>query len=95
MKSTISQLIKIIATTFILVALGLESWNIYLHSHNSSLPDNFSSALWIGHIALIAHGIEGLIAASKAGRKGKNPLVYGIYTFFVGFPALQELAHDS
>lgn len=95
MKSRISQLIKIFATVLILVALGLESWNIYLHGHNSSVPDNFSTALWLGHIALIAHGIEGLIAASKAGSKGKNPFIYGIYTFFVGFPGLQELANDS
>ena len=95
MKSRISQLIKILATVFILVALGLETWNIYLHKHNSSIPDNLGAALWLGHIALIAHGIEGLIAALKASSKGKNPFMYGIYTFFVGFPGLQELANDS
>ena len=95
MKSQISKLIKIVATVFILVSLVLEAWNIYLHGHNSSIPDNFSFTFWLGHIALIAHGIEGLIAASKAGKKGKNPLFYGLYTFFVGFPGLQELTNDS
>ena len=95
MKSKISPLIKILATVLILVALGLEIWNIYLHGHNSSIPDNFSPVLWVGHILLIAHGIEGLIAASKAPGRDKNPFTYGIYTFFVGFPGLQELTNDS
>jgi len=94
MNSQTSQVIKILATALILVSLGLEGWNMYLHGHNSSIPDKFSSALWVGHLALIAHSIEGLIAASKAGKRGKNPFFYGLYTFFVGFPGLQELTND-
>ncbi len=58
---------------------------------DASLPDRLYPVLWLGSIALIVHGIEGLIAAFQANACHKNFLTYGIYTFFVGFVGLLEL----
>ena len=91
MKQKTSILIKTTSTILITGALGLVLWNIYLHLQNTSLPTQLNSVFWIGIIALIAHAIEGLIAAFSANSRQKNPFTYGIYTFFVGFVGLQEL----
>ena len=94
MKSQINKSIKIISTFVITGALALELWNLYLHLHSKSLPDNLNSLFWLGSVILISHVVEGLIASSKASSQDKNPLTYGIYTFFVGFVGLQELADN-
>jgi len=92
MNPLIRKSIKIISTVAITGAIALEGWNLYLYLQGKSLPSNLSSLFWLGTIALIAHGIEGIIAASKARSQAKNPLSYGVYTFFVGFVGLQELS---
>ncbi len=94
MKPQIKKSIKIISTVVIAGALGLEFWNLYLYLHSKSLPDNLNTLFWLGSVILISHVVEGLIAASKASSQDKNPLTYGIYTFFVGFVGLQELADN-
>ncbi len=91
MKQKLFYLIKIASTILITFALGLEFWNIYLHITNNALPTQLNPILWLGSIALIAHVVEGIIAALNANSRDKNPIAYGIYTFFVGFVALQEL----
>lgn len=91
MKQQIFNLIKITSTILITSALGLEFWNLYLHLQNNSLPTNLNSVFWLGSFALIAHMIEGVIAALNANSHNKNPFTYGIYTFFVGFVGLKEL----
>jgi hypothetical protein len=90
---TVAKSIKIASILAMTGALGLSGWNLSLHLQGKSLPPNLSSLFWLASVALIAHGIEGLIAASKARDHHKNPLIYGIYTFFVGFVGLQELAN--
>ena len=94
MKPQIKKSIKIISTFVITGTLGLECWNLYLHLHSKSLPDNLNSLFWLGSVILTSHVVEGLIAASKANSQDKNPFTYGIYTFFVGFVGLQELADN-
>lgn len=94
MKSQIRKSIKIIATMVIVAALGLVGWNLYLHLQGESLPTNLNSLFWLGSFVLSAHAIEGIIAATKATAKAKNPWQYGIYTFFVGFIGLQELSEN-
>ncbi|MEM8677556.1 MAG: DUF4499 domain-containing protein [Cyanobacteria bacterium P01_G01_bin.67] len=94
MQSKLNQLIKIISTIVITGSLGLECWNFYLYFQGESLPDNLNSLFWVGSIILIVHLIEALIAAIKASSYQKNPLSYGLYTFFVGFVSLQELLND-
>lgn len=72
-------------------ALGLEIWQIYLLLNEASLPNQLNSLFYLASIALIAHGIEGLIAAFKAKTYDRDFISYGIYTFFVGFVGLLEL----
>ena len=95
MNLQIKKSSKIISIFVIVGALGLEFWNLYLHLHSKSLPDNLNSLFWLGSVILISHVVEGLIAASKASSQDKDPLAYGIYTFFVGFVGLQELANSQ
>ena len=95
MKHKLFLLIKVTSTILITGALGLESWNIYLHLTNGSLSTQLHPVLWLGNLALVVHGIEGIIAAFNANTRHENPLNYGIYTFFVGFVGLQELFAKS
>lgn len=92
MNPNTAKLIKITSITLITGALGLELWNIYLLSNNAVLPANIKPLFWLGSVALIAHAVEGFIAAFQARDRGKNPITYGIYTFFVGFVGLKELS---
>ncbi|MEN9568732.1 MAG: hypothetical protein RLZZ69_3930 [Cyanobacteriota bacterium] len=94
MSSIVIRLIKIASILVITIALGLSGWNLVLHLQGQSLPPNLTSLFWLGSVALVAHGVEGVIAGFKARSHNKNPLLYGIYTFFVGFVGLQELAKD-
>ena len=91
MNSTTAKSIKIVSTLAMTGALGLEAANLYLHLQDRSLPPRLNALFWLGSIALVAHAVEGLVAAYKARSQDKNPLRYGIYTFFVGFIGLQEL----
>ena len=86
-----SRLIKTISIISITAALGLEIWNIYLHFNHEILPKKLNPIFWLGTVALIAHGVEGFIAAFNASSRDRNPFNYGIYTFFVGYIGLQEL----
>ena len=95
MNSKTAKLIKATSITLITGALGLELWNVYLLSNNAVLPDNVKPFFWLGSIALVAHGVEGFIAAFKARDRNLNPITYGIYTFFVGFVGLQELSKQE
>jgi len=91
MNPTIAKSIKIVSTLAMTGALGLEAANLYLRLQDRSLPPNLNALVWLASVALAAHGVEGIIAALKARSHHKNPLSYGIYTFFVGFVGLQEL----
>lgn len=94
MNPTLAKLIKIASILAMNGALGLLGWNSWLHLQGESLPPDLTWLFWLGSVALFAHGVEGLIAAAKARTYDKNPLRYGIYTFFVGFVGLQELTKD-
>ena len=94
MKPQISNSIKAVSIIAISAAITLKGWNLYLHLQNKSLPDSLAPVLWLATVALIVHSIQGAIAAFKASSQGKNPLTYGIYTFFVGTIGLKELSND-
>lgn len=91
MKQQIFTGIKYLSTILITGAIGLELWRLYLIFHNDPIPSFMYPMLWLGRFALVAHLIEGIIAAIYAPRKQKYPLSYGTYTFFVGTIALSEL----
>ena len=95
MKQNLFELIKIASTILITSALGLEIWYLSLKFTGSLLPNQLHPVLWLGSLALVAHFIEGVIAAFQAKTQGKLPLNYGIYTFFVGFVGLWELRETS
>lgn len=92
MKLQITKIIKLVSTIAIIGALGLTLTNIYLQLQDKSLPDNLNGLLWLAAIALIAHLIEGAIAMVKIDSGDRNPLAFGIYTFFVGYVGLKELS---
>ncbi|MGK7918113.1 MAG: hypothetical protein AB4038_21680 [Prochloraceae cyanobacterium] len=90
-KEKFFTLIKFISTILITTAIGLESWNIYSQLTYHQIPNIINPILWLGRLILIAHLIEGIIAAFSAPSKGEIPLKYGTYTFFVGTVGLFEL----
>jgi hypothetical protein len=76
--------VKLLSIILISAFPALELW----HRLVSPLP------WWLlGFIrfAVMAHGIEALVAAYFAPRKNRQPLNYAIYTFLVGTVALAEL----
>ncbi|WP_416668061.1 hypothetical protein [Egbenema bharatensis] len=83
--------IKRISIVLITGAILLELWHLYAGFTLRSIPAFLAPLLWIGRFALIAHLIEGIIAAIYAPGKQKSPLLYGTYTFFVGTIGLVEL----
>ncbi|ACB52342.1 conserved hypothetical protein [Crocosphaera subtropica ATCC 51142] len=87
----IKTLIKILSTGLMTGAIIWELVNIYGTLNNWQLPSHLNWIFWIDRIALISHSIEGIIAAYYAKLQDKNPLQYGIYTFFVGTVGLLEL----
>lgn len=95
MNSTVAKFIKIASILVITGALGLLGWNLFLHLHGTSLPPNLISLFRLGSFILVAHVIEGAIAAFKAPTYNQKPLLWGVYTFFVGFVGLQELINQE
>ena len=91
MMQKLFYLIKILSTTLITCAIALEIWYVSLLLRGLALPNGLDKVLWVGSFALVAHLIEGAIAAFQAKAHHKNPLTYSIYTFFVGFVGLWEL----
>ncbi|MEL6496136.1 MAG: hypothetical protein AAFQ41_13595 [Cyanobacteria bacterium J06623_7] len=91
MNQAVAKSIKVISSLAMTGALGLSGWNLYLHLQGQTLPTKFTALFWLASAALVAHGVEGLIAAVKVRGSDRHPFVYGVYTFFVGFVGLQEL----
>jgi hypothetical protein len=91
MKQQIFTGIKYLSTILITGAIGLELWHLYTVFSDRSFSAWLHPMLWLGRFALVAHLIEGVIAAIYAPRKQKSPLSYGTYTFFVGTIGLSEL----
>ncbi|MEH2071137.1 MAG: hypothetical protein V7K47_23770 [Nostoc sp.] len=90
-RQKIAGLVKITSIILILGAIGLELANIFGLLNTNNTPNIFTPILGIARFALIAHLLEGIIAAIYAGSKSQLPLRYGIYTFFVGTIGLVEL----
>ena len=95
MNQNVARVIEVISSLVISASLGLSAWNLSLHLQGKTLPSNLTAFAWLAIAALVAHGIEGAIAASKARAYNFNPWLYGIYTFFVGYVGLQKLKDIS
>ncbi|WP_347339517.1 hypothetical protein [Planktothrix sp. FACHB-1355] len=72
-------------------AIALEIWHIYAVLTHTEIPNSLNPIFAIERFAVVAHFVEGVIAAFYAASKNKTPLEYGIYTFFVGTVGLLEL----
>lgn len=90
-KPKITELIKIVSIVLITGAIGLEAWHIYAVLNNLAVPSSLRPVFGIERFALVAHAIEGITAAIYAPAKGRMPIQYGVYTFFVGTIGLVEL----
>lgn len=91
MKNGLLLIIKVLSILVISGAIGLELWNLRAAIAQTPifvLPD---LVVWGGRFALVAHGIEGFVAAIYASRQQKAPIPYALYTFFVGTVGLVEL----
>jgi hypothetical protein len=96
------QMIKIASTVLITSAIGLETWfyipnlfkkSLFLNTNIPIIlePRFLNLMLWIGSFAIAVHFTEAVVAAFCASSRNKNPIKYGIYTFFVGTVGLLEL----
>lgn len=91
MKSIFFPLIKCLSIVLITSAIGLELWHLQpvaVQSQQIAIPP---LVFWVARFALIAHGLEGIVAAIYAARQQRSPFFYAIYTFFVGTVGLVEL----
>lgn len=83
--------IKLFSTLLITSALGLELTNLYAERVHHVSIQGLDVIFALERFALVAHSIEGIIAAVYAPSRTYSPLKYGIYTFFVGTVGLIEL----
>ena len=78
--------IKVISILLISSAISLEICNIYATINDQQLLllslNGLNVIFWLGRFALMSHFLEAIIASIYATSKNRNPLKYGIYTFF-------------
>ena len=91
MKKRMIAAIKVISTILITGALGLEAWHLFLATNSGEFTYSLFPVLWFGRFAVMAHFIEGMIAAGIAPSRQKSVLRCATYTFFVGTVGLLEL----
>lgn len=90
-KQKIFPLIKGTSIGLISGAIGLEVWRLSGLTIPEETLDFLTPVYWIGRFGMAAHLLEAVIALIYAASRGKNPLRYSLYTFFVGTVGLVEL----
>lgn len=91
MKQPLLLLIKDLSILLMMGAIGLELWQILSVLTQSPQPTLPLAVFWVARFALVAHGIEAIVAAVYAARHQRSPWFHAIYTFFVGTVGLVEL----
>jgi hypothetical protein len=94
-KQKIFPLIKVTSIVLISGAIGLEVWHLSMLSTSDETLDFLTPIYWIGRLGMAAHVIEAIIAVLYAASRGKDPLRYSLYTFFVGTVGLVELFEQT
>ena len=84
-------IIKGVSILVVLSALSLEGWNLTTGLAHQHLSSAFNGVFVIERFVVGAHLLEATIALMFAASKGKSPLPFALYTFFVGTVALLEL----
>ncbi|AFZ01920.1 hypothetical protein [Calothrix sp. PCC 6303] len=85
------NLVKVVSTTVMFSAVGLELGNIYALTNSIRVPSNLDIVFVVERIAVTSHFIEAIIAGFFAPAKNKQPIQYAVYTFFTGTIGLLEL----
>lgn len=80
----IAQIIKVVSTILMSMAIAL-----LVISAETELQQ-YKWLLWLASIAVIGHGIEGLIGAIYSYRNNLNPLKAFVLIFFTGIVGLSE-----
>lgn len=88
-------MIKVVSTTLMMGAIGLEIANIYASLTNRTIPSSLAPVFGIERLAVAIHLVEAIVAAYHAPSRKKIPIKYGIYTFFVGTVGLLELFDEE
>ena len=91
----INTLIKILSTCLISAAIFWELGNLSATVHNWTISNHLGWIFVLDRIALISHGVEGMIGAYYAKLQNKNPLQFALYAFFTGTPGLLELTRGK
>ena len=92
LKQVVFALIKVVSTVLMSGAIVLETWNLTLGVDWAALPGWCHVGFWYVRVAASIHLLEGVAAGIWASRRSDHqPLLYGLYTFFVGTVGLQEL----
>jgi hypothetical protein len=94
-KQTIFPLIKVTSIVLISGALGLEAWRLSMLPISEETLNFLTPVYWLGRLGMAAHFIEAMIAVLYTASRGKNPLRYSVYTFFVGTVGLIELFEQT
>jgi hypothetical protein len=91
LDTPLTNIIKVLSTILITAAVGLELGNLTTRFISDGSLASLQIVWWIGRIALVAHALEGVIAAFYAPSRQQSPLRYSLYIFFVGTIGLVEL----
>jgi hypothetical protein len=91
LDSNLNRSIKVLSTSLITGALGLELGHLAARFMGLEPMAGLAMVFWISRVALVIHAVEGAIAAAYAPARARSALRYGIYTFFVGTVGLVEL----
>lgn len=86
------RMIQVASCIAIASALVLVSAKLIGRISAGSVVDTL---FWIASVALVAHVIEGIIAAVLASKLGESPLKAGFFVFWTGIGGLSPLIHRS
>ena len=95
MKPMLISLIKYLSIVLMTGAIGLELWRLESAFTQHQQPAVPLVIFWMARLALIVHGLEGIIAAVYAMRQQKSPFSHAVYTFFVGTIGLVEMYNNN
>ncbi|MGK7956917.1 MAG: hypothetical protein AB4063_16965 [Crocosphaera sp.] len=91
----INTLVKILSTCLISAAIFWELGNLSPTVNEWAILSHLNWIFILDRIALISHGVEGIIAAYYARLQNNNPLQFALYAFFTGTPGLLELTRGK
>ena len=83
--------IKVLSIVLIAAAILLELWMVTTGTDRRQTSSTWFWLITLERFALVAHAIEGTVAAGIAPSRQRSPLLAWIYVFGVGTVGLQEI----